>query len=129
MDQASFRYIVNDVDQAIQFYTKLLGFDVVMHPASTFAILNRGSMRLLLSAPNEQGGGGQILADGRKPEPGGWNRIHLEVDNLNSIVEKFKKQGAHFRNEIVSGVAGKQILLEDPAGNPIELFEYYEKED
>jgi catechol 2,3-dioxygenase-like lactoylglutathione lyase family enzyme len=129
MDKATVRYIVDDVDEAIDFYTNKLNFDVEMHPAETFAMLNRGVLRLVLSAPSEQGGGGQIMPDGTKPEPGGWNRIHLDVDDLAAAVDHLKKGGAHFRNEIVDGVAGKQILLEDPSGNPIELFEYYEREN
>lgn len=127
MSSVSVRYIVNDVDKAIAFYTKNLGFELVMHPAPPFAILNRGDFRLLLSAPNNHGGGGQSLPNGSQPKPGGWNRFHLEVDDLESTVARLKKAGAHFRNEIVEGVAGRQILLEDPSGNPIELFEYYQK--
>lgn len=127
MAPVSVRYIVNDVDEAIRFYTEQLNFTIEMHPAPAFAILNRGDLRLVLSAPNEQGGGGKAMPDGTKPEPGGWNRFHLEVDDLAATVDRLKKQGAHFRNEIVDGVAGKQILLEDPAGNPIELFEYHKK--
>jgi len=125
MSRVSIRYIVNDVNEAIKFYTGLLGFIVAMHPAPTFAILDRGDLRLLLSAPSEEGGGGKILPDGRKPEPGGWNRFELAVDDLDSLVKKLKTQNVHFRNEIVIGVAGRQVLLEDPSGNPIELFEYY----
>lgn len=125
MSAVSVRYIVNDVADAILFYTGQLGFSLVMHPAPPFAILSKGNLRLLLSAPGTQGGGGQLMADGTKPTPGGWNRFHLEVDDLEKTVDRLKQQGAHFRNEIVSGVAGKQILLEDPSGNPIELFEYY----
>ncbi len=123
MATVSVRYIVNNVDEAISFYTDKLGFSLKMHPAPTFAMLNKGDLRLLLSAPSEQGGGGQILSDGRKPEPGGWNRISLQVSNLVSTIETLRKKGAHFRNDIVYGVAGNQILLEDPSGNPIELFE------
>jgi catechol 2,3-dioxygenase-like lactoylglutathione lyase family enzyme len=125
MSRVSIRYIVNDVDEAIKFYTGLLGFIVAMHPAPTFAILDRGDLRLLLSAPSEEGGGGKIMPDGTKPEPGGWNRFELEVDDLDAVVKKLKTQNVHFRNEIVRGVAGRQILLQDPSGNLIELFEYY----
>jgi catechol 2,3-dioxygenase-like lactoylglutathione lyase family enzyme len=125
MPKVSVRYIVKDIDQAIHFYTSMLGFTVEMHPAPTFAVLDRGDLRLLLSAPSEEGGGGKALADGSRPEPGGWNRFHLEFDDLDETVERLKAQGAHFRGETVEGVAGKQILLEDPSGNPIELFEYY----
>jgi catechol 2,3-dioxygenase-like lactoylglutathione lyase family enzyme len=117
------RYIVDDVDAAIAFYGDLLGFEVVMHPAPPFAILKRDDLRLLLSAPSGQGGGGQTLSDGRTPEPGGWNRFQIEVEDLAAEVERLKAAGATFRSEIVEGVAGDQILLDDPAGNPIELFQ------
>lgn len=123
MSTVSVRYIVNDVDAAIAFYCQHLDFYEVMHPAPTFAILSRGDLRLLLSAPSELGGGGQIMPDGRKPEPGGWNRISLQVSDLAVMVESLRKQGVHFRNDIVIGVGGNQILLEDPSGNPVELFE------
>jgi len=117
------RYIVHDVDAAIAFYTKQLGFRLEMHPAPPFAMLSRGDLRLVLSAPNPMGGGGQSMPDGRKPEPGGWNRFAIEVPDLAAMVERLRKAGARFRNEIVTGVGGKQILVEDPSGNPIELFE------
>jgi catechol 2,3-dioxygenase-like lactoylglutathione lyase family enzyme len=123
MATVNVRYIVNDVDAAIAFYCDHLDFREVMHPAPTFAMLARGDLRLLLSAPSTQGGGGQSMPDGTKPEPGGWNRISLEVSGLESIVEKLRQQGIHFRNDIVIGVGGNQILLEDPSGNPVELFE------
>lgn len=117
------RYIVYDVDAAITFYTTHLGFTVVMHPAPPFAMLSRGGLRLVLSAPNPMGGGGQSMPDGTMPEPGGWNRFAIEVDDLCTLVAKLRAAGAHFRNDIVTGVGGKQIILEDPSGNPIELFE------
>jgi catechol 2,3-dioxygenase-like lactoylglutathione lyase family enzyme len=117
------RYIVDDVDAAIAFYTQHLGFDVEMHPAPGFAGLSRGDLRLLVNAPGGPGGAAQPMPDGRIPEPGGWNRIQLEVDDLAGKVETLRDAGAQFRNEIVTGKGGKQILLEDPAGNPIELFE------
>jgi catechol 2,3-dioxygenase-like lactoylglutathione lyase family enzyme len=94
-----------------------------MHPAPVFAILRRGDLRLLLSAPSGMGGGGQSMPDGTKPTPGGWNRFSLEVSDLAAIVEALRTAGVHFRNDIVTGVGGKQILLDDPSGNPIELFE------
>ena len=122
MSTVSVRYIVDNVDSAIAFYSERLGFTVEMHPAPTFAMLTYGDLRLLLSAPGP-GGGGQSMPDGRKPEPGGWNRIQLQVDDLESQVETLRNEGARFRNDIVTGVGGKQILLEDPAGNLIELFE------
>jgi catechol 2,3-dioxygenase-like lactoylglutathione lyase family enzyme len=119
----SVRYIVDDVDAAIAFYRDRLGFDVEMHPAPTFAMLRRGDLRLLLSAPSGEGGGGQVMPDGRRPEPGGWNRISLEVADLEGEVERLRSAGTTFRNEIVHGIGGDQILLEDPSGNPVELFE------
>jgi catechol 2,3-dioxygenase-like lactoylglutathione lyase family enzyme len=119
----SVRYIVDDVDAAIAFYTEHLGFDVKMHPAPGFASLSRGDLQLLLNAPGGPGGAAQPMPDGRVPEPGGWNRIQLQVDDLAGQVETLRDAGARFRNEIVTGRGGKQILLEDPAGNPIELFE------
>jgi catechol 2,3-dioxygenase-like lactoylglutathione lyase family enzyme len=123
MATVSVRYIVEDVDAAIAFYTRHLGFHEEMHPAPTFAMLSRGDLRLLLSAPSGAGGGGQAMPDGTRPEPGGWNRFSLEVSDLAAVVEELRKADVHFRNEIVTGVGGKQILLDDPSGNPIELFE------
>jgi catechol 2,3-dioxygenase-like lactoylglutathione lyase family enzyme len=123
MATVSVRYIVNDVDEAIAFYCRNLGFSEMMHPAPAFAMLSRGDLRLVLSAPGGGPGGGQPMPDGRLPEPGGWNRFSLEVTDLAATVDALRKQGARFRNEIVTGVGGKQILLEDPSGNPVELFE------
>lgn len=117
------RYIVNDVDAAIAFYCGHLGFKEVMHPAPAFAMLVRGDLRLVLSAPNPSAGGGQPMPDGTQQRPGGWNRFAIEVQDLSATVERLRKVGARFRNEIVTGVGGKQILVEDPSGNPIELFE------
>jgi catechol 2,3-dioxygenase-like lactoylglutathione lyase family enzyme len=117
------RYIVNDVDAAIEFYCQQLGFKEVMHPAPVFAMLTRGDLRLVLSSPNPSAGGGQPMPDGKKQEPGGWNRFALEMSDLAGTVEALRKAGIRFRNEIVTGVGGKQILIEDPSGNPIELFE------
>ena len=117
------RYIVHDVDAAIAFYTKRLGFDLVMHPAPAFAMLSRGDLRLVLSAPNPFGGGGQSMPDGTMPEPGGWNRFAIEVGDIAAMVDTLRKAGERFRNNILTGVGGKQIILEDPSGNPIELFE------
>jgi catechol 2,3-dioxygenase-like lactoylglutathione lyase family enzyme len=117
------RYIVNDVDAAIAFYCQHLGFQEEMHPVPAFAMLSRGDLRLVLSAPNPMGGGGQSMPDGTKPEPGGWNRFAIEVADLAATVEALRKAGVHFRNEIVTGIGGKQILIDDPSGNPIELFE------
>ncbi len=123
MASVGVRYIVDDVESAIAFYSKLLDFGIELHPAPGFAILTRGDLRLLLNAPGGPGGAAQPMPDGRTPEPGGWNRIQLEVEDLESEVERLSAAGASFRNEIVSGRGGKQILLEDPAGNPVELFE------
>jgi catechol 2,3-dioxygenase-like lactoylglutathione lyase family enzyme len=127
MATVSVRYIVDDVDAAIDFYRDRLGFEVVMHPAPTFAMLSRGDLRLVLSAPSGQGGGGQAMPDGTVPEPGGWNRIMVEVPDLERAVDELRKSGARFRNEIVTGIGVRQILLEDPAGNPIELFQPLER--
>jgi catechol 2,3-dioxygenase-like lactoylglutathione lyase family enzyme len=117
------RYIVRDVNAAIEFYCRHLGFHEVMHPAAAFAMLSRGDLRLALSAPNPQPGGGQAMPDGRVPEPGGWNRFAVEVTDLAATVDALRKVGVHFRNDIVTGVGGKQIIAEDPSGNPVELFE------
>lgn len=117
------RYIVNDVDAAIDFYCQHLGFRLEMHPAPAFAMLSRGDLRLALSAPNPVGGGGQSMPDGTKPQPGGWNRFTIEVSDLAATVDRLRKAGAHFRNDIVTGIGGKQILVDDPSGNAVELFE------
>jgi catechol 2,3-dioxygenase-like lactoylglutathione lyase family enzyme len=123
MATVSVRYIVDDVDAAIDFYCARLGFNEDMHPAPSFAMLSRGDLRLVLSAPGGGPGGGQAAPDGTLPAPGGWNRFQLEVTDLAAIVEELRAQGARFRSDIIAGVGGKQILLEDPSGNPIELFE------
>ena len=117
------RYIVNDIDAAIAFYAEQLGFELQMHPAPPFAMLSLGELRLVLSEPNPAGGGGQPMPDGTQQQPGGWNRFAIEVNDLATVVEKLRKSGTHFRNNIVTGVGGKQIIVEDPSGNPIELFE------
>jgi catechol 2,3-dioxygenase-like lactoylglutathione lyase family enzyme len=123
MATVSVRYIVNDVDEAISFYCEHLGFKEEMHPAPTFAMLSRGDLRLVLSAVGGGPGGGQAMSDGTLPQPGGWNRFTIEVSDLDATVQTLRRSGAHFRNDIVTGVGGKQTLLEDPSGNPIELFE------
>ncbi|MBV9791023.1 MAG: VOC family protein [Chloroflexi bacterium] len=123
MTTISVRYIVNDVDAAITFYSQLLDFTVEAHPAPGFAMLSHGALRLLLNSPTGGGGAAQAMPDGSRPEPGGWNRIQLHVPDLEAAVERLREAGAHFRNEIVVGNGGKQILLDDPSGNPIELFE------
>jgi catechol 2,3-dioxygenase-like lactoylglutathione lyase family enzyme len=117
------RYIVADLNPALTFYTEHLGFTIELHPATTFAMLQRGDLRLLLSVPSTQGGGGQILADGRRPEPGGWNRFQLEMADLSGMVEALRRAGVRFRSEQITGVGGTQALLEDPSGNLVELFE------
>ena len=117
------RYIVHDVGQAIAFYTTQLGFTLQMHPAPAFAMLTRGDLRLVLSAPNPSAGGGQSMPDGTVQAPGGWNRFAIQVDDLAATVSALRSSGAAFRNEIVTGVGGKQIIVEDPSGNPVELFE------
>jgi catechol 2,3-dioxygenase-like lactoylglutathione lyase family enzyme len=122
MSKVNVRYIVSDVDAAIPFYTEMLGFKLEMHPAPGFASLSRGDLQLLLNRPGA-GGAGQAMPGGQSPVPGGWNRIQIEVENLEATVENLKSAGGRFRNEIVTGNGGKQILVEDPSGNPIELFQ------
>jgi catechol 2,3-dioxygenase-like lactoylglutathione lyase family enzyme len=123
MATVAVRYIVDDVDAAIAFYCEHLGFREVMHPAPTFAMLSRGDLRLNLSAPSREGGGGQAMPDGSVPRPGGWNRFTLEVDDLEAVVERLRRAGVRLRSDIVVGVGGHQVLVEDPSGNPVELFQ------
>jgi catechol 2,3-dioxygenase-like lactoylglutathione lyase family enzyme len=123
MATVSVRYIVDDVDAAIAFYTRHLGFTEVMHPAPAFAMLSRGDLRLVLSAPGAGPGGGQAMPDGTLPTPGGWNRFSIEVTDLDDAVAKLQANGVRFRGDIVTGIGGKQIIAEDPSGNPVELFE------
>jgi catechol 2,3-dioxygenase-like lactoylglutathione lyase family enzyme len=123
MATVSVRYIVDDVDAAIAFYRDDLGFTEIMHPAPAFAMLSLGDLRLVLSAPGGGPGGGAAMPDGTLPAPGGWNRFSIEVSNLEETVGRLRAAGARFRNDIVTGVGGKQILVEDPSGNPVELFE------
>jgi len=120
---ATVRYIVDDVDAAISFYCDQLRFREVMHPAPAFAMLARGDLRLVLSAPGGGPGGGEAMPDGTLPHPGGWNRFSIEVDDLEATVERMRGAGIRFRNTIVNGVGGKQIIAEDPSGNPVELFQ------
>ncbi|MGI8780226.1 MAG: VOC family protein [Solirubrobacteraceae bacterium] len=119
----SVRYIVDDVQAAIEFYRDCLGFHVETAPGPGFAMLSSGELRLLLNVPDGGGGAGQAMPDGSLPAAGGWNRFQLAVDDLAATVERLTAAGARFRDEIVIGKGGKQILAEDPAGNPIELFE------
>ncbi len=115
------RYMVDDVEEAVDFYTTHFGFEVRSSFAPAFADVVRGNLRLLLSGPTSSAG--RPMPDGRRPEPGGWNRIHFIVDDIESEVERLRGAGLTFRNEIISGPGGQQILLDDPAGNPIELFQ------
>jgi len=120
---ANVRYMVNDVEEAVAFYGKHLGFDLKFHPGPGFAVIERGDLRLFLNTPTGPGGAAQPMPDGRRPEPGGWNRIQLEVEDLSTTVDELRTAGVTFRNEVQDGKGGKQILLDDPSGNPIELFE------
>jgi catechol 2,3-dioxygenase-like lactoylglutathione lyase family enzyme len=123
MTTVSVRYIVNDVAAAAEFYCQHLGFKEEMRGGTGFAALSRGDLRLLLNTPGGGGGAGQSMPDGRTPQPGGWNRFTVEYEDLAAAVATLRAAGARFRNDIVVGRGGKQILLEDPSGNPIELFE------
>jgi catechol 2,3-dioxygenase-like lactoylglutathione lyase family enzyme len=122
----SVRYIVDDVDAAIAFYRDHLGFHEQMHPDPAFAMLTRGDLRLVLVAPvpaGHPGGGSRPMPDGTPQRPGGWNRFMIEVADLAAAVEELRAAGVRFRNEVVTGVGGKQVMIEDPSGNPVELFE------
>jgi catechol 2,3-dioxygenase-like lactoylglutathione lyase family enzyme len=121
-DLVSVRYLVDDVEAAVTFYTKVLGFEAVTNFPPVFADVVRGNLRLLLSGPDSSAG--QPMADGAVPEPGGWNRIHLIVGDLDAEMARLREAGGRFRNDVVEGPAGKQVLLVDPAGNFVELFEY-----
>ena len=123
MATVSVRYIVHDVEAAIGFYTGHLGFSVQIHPNDMFAMLNRGDLRLVLSVPGAPAGGGQAMPDGTLPQPGGWYRFAVEVPDLEATVAELRRDGVRFRNDVVTGVGGKQIIAEDPSGNPVELFE------
>jgi predicted enzyme related to lactoylglutathione lyase len=117
------RYMVNELDPAVEFYTKYLGFQVKQQNKPNFAMLSRGNLEFVLSTPFGPGGAAKPMPDGRKPEPGGWNRIIINVDDLQAEVARLKKAQLHFRNDIVSGPGGSEILLDDPSGNPVELFQ------
>src|SRR5215470_10842640 len=123
MTTISASHMIDHFDAAIAFYRDDLGFTEIMHPAPAFAMMSLGDLRLVLSAPGGGPGGGQAMPDGTMPSPGGWNRFSIEVSDLAETVDRLRAGGAKFRNEIVTGVGGKQILVEDPSGNPVELFE------
>jgi catechol 2,3-dioxygenase-like lactoylglutathione lyase family enzyme len=125
MSTVNIRYMVDDVDEAVAFYTKHLGFSLLSNSAPAFADVTRGDLRLLLSGPTSSAG--RSMPDGRRPEPGGWNRIEFVVDDIAAEVERLRAAGLHFRNDIVTGPGGKQILVDDPSGNPIELFQPAER--
>lgn len=122
MDTVSVRYIVDDVDVAVEFYTGHLGFEVEMRPAPGFAMLSRGRLRLLLNAPGA-GGAGRAAADGTVPASGGWSRFQIATNDLDALIGRLRDDGVVFRTDLVEGKGGRQVLVEDPAGNPIELFE------
>jgi catechol 2,3-dioxygenase-like lactoylglutathione lyase family enzyme len=120
-DMVNVRYMVDDVDESIAFYTKHLGFELLTSASPAFADVKRGNLRLLLAGPRSSAG--RPMPDGRTPGPGGWNRIHFVVDDIDAEVARLRDAGATFRNDIVTGPGGKQILLEDPSGNVVELFQ------
>jgi catechol 2,3-dioxygenase-like lactoylglutathione lyase family enzyme len=126
MTEFSVRYIVEDVDAAADFYTRHLQFELVMKPGPGFAMLRRDGLRLLLNTPRGGGGAGQTLSDGSTPEPGGWNRFQLAVDDLEATVDKLRGAGVEFRGDVITGRGGRQALAVDPSGNLVELFEAYE---
>ena len=120
-ETVSVRYMVDNVDEAIDFYTEQFGFELGQNAPPAFAEVIRGNLRLLLAGPKSSAG--RPMPDGRQPEPGGWNRIHFVVDDIAAEVDRLRSAGIKFRNEIISGPGGQQILLDDPSGNPIELFQ------
>ena len=121
MSTVNVRYMVDDVDEAVDFYTAHLGFTLLSSAAPAFADVSRGELRLLLSGPSSSAG--RPMPDGRRPEPGGWNRIEFVVDDIAAEVNRLREAGLHFRNDIVTGPGGQQIVFDDPSGNPIELFQ------
>jgi catechol 2,3-dioxygenase-like lactoylglutathione lyase family enzyme len=123
MNTVRVRYMVNNIDPAVSFYTEYLGFKEKPGATPNFAIVSRGNLELVLSTPFGPGGAAKPMSDGRKAEPGGWNRIIINVDDLQAEVAKLRKANLHFRNDIVSGPGGSEILLDDPSGNPVELFQ------
>jgi catechol 2,3-dioxygenase-like lactoylglutathione lyase family enzyme len=127
MTNISVRYIVDDVDAAVDFYTTNFQFEVAMRPGPGFAMLHRDDLRLLLNTPGGGGGAGQTLSDGSTPEPGGWNRFQLRIDDLDTAVAKLKEAGVDFRGDAITGRGGKQALALDPSGNLVELFEAHQR--
>jgi catechol 2,3-dioxygenase-like lactoylglutathione lyase family enzyme len=125
MSDISVRYIVDDVDAAVDFYSTRLQFEVAMRPGPGFAMLRRGALRLLLNSPGGGGGAGQTVSDGSRPTPGGWNRIQLQVNDLDAAVTKLSEAGVPLRGDVITGRGGRQALVLDPAGNLVELFEPY----
>lgn len=123
MNEARVRYMVHDIDSAVSFYTKHLGFDVRMEARPNFAMLSRGNLELVLSTPFGPGGAAKPMLDGRKAEPGGWNRIIIDVEDIQREAERLRKNKLHFRSDILEGPGGKEIVLDDPSGNPVELFQ------
>jgi len=126
MSTVSVRYIVDDVDTAQAFYVRHLGFQLDMQPSPVFAMLSRGDLRLVLVAPvgpDHSGGGSRPMPDGTPQRPGGWNRFMLQVPDVDASVETLRRDGVRFRSDVISGVGTKQVMIEDPSGNPIELFE------
>ncbi len=123
MPTVSIRYIVDDVGESIRFYVDRLGFTEVMHPAESFAMLARGDLRLVLTKPGGGPGGGAALRDGTLPTPGGWNRFALEVDDVERTLEQLVDAGVHARSALIDGVGGRQVIIDDPSGNPVELFQ------
>jgi catechol 2,3-dioxygenase-like lactoylglutathione lyase family enzyme len=123
MSDISVRYIVDDVDAAVDFYTSQFQFEVAMRPGPGFAMLRRDALRLLLNSPGGGGGAGQSLSDGSKPEPGGWNRFQLQVDDLDGTVDVLRRAGVEFRGDVITGRGGRQALVLDPACNLVELFQ------
>jgi catechol 2,3-dioxygenase-like lactoylglutathione lyase family enzyme len=126
MSNISVRYIVDDVDAAVDFYTSQFQFEVAMRPGPGFAMLRRGELRLLLNSPGGGGGAGQSLSDGSRPEPGGWNRFQLQVDDLDGAVDGLRRAGVDLRGDVITGRGGRQALVLDPAGNLVELFQPFE---
>ena len=127
MSKVSVRYIVNNVDEALPFYRDMLGFNVDMHPAPPFAMLSKGDLVLLLNVPGGGGGAGQSMPDGSVPAPGGWNRFQFEVEDIDATFAKLTAAGAKFRSDVITGNGGKQVIVEDPSGNPIELFQAFQR--